>query len=124
MISRHWRGVARPEEAENYISHLKNDTFAKLATMKGFLGASVLRREVSGGTEFLVITNWESMEAITQFAGPAADLAVVPASVQAMMTEYDRTVAHYEVIVTAEDCHATSHGPGVVEKLRGTSLTP
>jgi hypothetical protein len=38
------------------------------------------------------------MEAVRQFSGDAGDAAVVPPVVQAMMVDYDRTVAHYEVV--------------------------
>ena len=98
MISRHWKGVAKPEEADNYIHHLQNDTFPKLAKIDGFIRASVLRRSTAEGTEFLVITTWRSIEAIHQFAGEAVQTAVVPPEVQAMMVEYDREVAHYEIV--------------------------
>ncbi len=98
MISRHWKGVAKPGEGDNYIEHLRTDTFPKLSKIKGFISASILKRRVDQATEFLIITVWESMEAIERFAGPSADVAVVPESVQAMMIEYDRTACHYEVV--------------------------
>jgi heme-degrading monooxygenase HmoA len=97
MISRHWIGVARPGETDHYVDHLKNDTFPRLMRIKGFISASILTRTVDHGTEFLIVTVWESMEAIKQFAGEAADIAVVPPEVQAMMVAYDRNVRHYEV---------------------------
>ena len=97
MIARHWSGVAKPGEADNYVDHLKNDTFPKLMRIKGFNSASILTRRVDQGTEFLIVTVWESMESIRQFAGETADVAVVPPVVHAMMVEYDRTVRHYEV---------------------------
>jgi hypothetical protein len=40
------------------------------------------------------------MDAIRQFAGDSPDVAVVPAVVQAMMVEFEKTVAHYEVVDT------------------------
>jgi hypothetical protein len=40
------------------------------------------------------------MEAIRQFSGETSDVAVVPQVVQAMMVDYDKTVAHYEVVET------------------------
>lgn len=97
MISRHWSGVARPGEADNYVDHLKNDTFPRLMRIKGFKSASIMTRKVDQGTEFLIVTVWESMEAIRQFAGETADVAVVPPVVQAMMVAYDRNVRHYVV---------------------------
>jgi heme-degrading monooxygenase HmoA len=98
MISRHWKGIAKPGEAENYIKHLRSDTFPKLAKIDGFISASILKRPVVKGTEFLIITVWESIESIKCFAGARADVAVVPEVVQAMMVECDTTVSHYEVV--------------------------
>ena len=60
MISRHWRGIAKREDADSYVAHLKGDTFPKLASLAGFVRASILRREVPNGTEFQVVTVWES----------------------------------------------------------------
>jgi hypothetical protein len=49
IISRNWRGIARPEEADNYIAHLQQDTFPKLSTIDGFLSASILQRSTAEG---------------------------------------------------------------------------
>jgi len=97
-MSRHWRGIAKPEEADHYIHHLRSDTFPELARIEGFIKASILRRPVGEGTEFLIVTIWQSIEAIHKFAGESANTAVVPPSVQAMMVDYDREVAHYEIV--------------------------
>jgi hypothetical protein len=97
MISRHWKGTAKPGEAANYVRHLKTDTFPKLKEIKGFIKASILTREVDQGTEFLVITEWESMGAIEHFTGDDTIVAVVPEVVQEMMVRYDRDVTHYEI---------------------------
>ena len=97
-ISRHWKGVAKPEEADNYIHHLRNDTFPRLARIEGFIKASILRRPIGEGTQFLIVTTWQSIEAIRKFAGESTSMAVVPPSVRAMMVEYDIEVAHYEIV--------------------------
>jgi heme-degrading monooxygenase HmoA len=60
--------------------------------------ASILKRELEHGVEFLIVTRWESLEAIRAFAGPDAETAVVPENVQTMMLEYDRRVRHYWVV--------------------------
>jgi heme-degrading monooxygenase HmoA len=100
MISRNWRGVARREEATNYVHHLEHETFPQLSGIDGFVSASILRRDTDAGVEFLIVTTWRSMEAIRQFAGEAVEVAVVPPAVRAMMVEYDQEVAHYEVVGT------------------------
>ena len=78
MIERHWRGLARREHAEEYVDPL--------------------RRDVARGVEFLIVTRWESLQAIHAFAGRDAEVAVVPANVQRMMLEYDERARHYELI--------------------------
>ena len=100
MISRFWRGVVKTEESENYISHLQKNTFPQLAHIPGFVSASILRSSTVLGVEFVVLTTWHSMEAIRQFAGEPADVAVVPTVAQAMMVEYDKKVVHYEIAYT------------------------
>jgi heme-degrading monooxygenase HmoA len=97
MISRHWKGVAKPGQADAYVRHLKNDTFPKLAAIPGFVQASILRREVATGTEFQIVTIWESLSAIVAFAGEEPEIAVVPESVRAMMSTCDERVVHYEI---------------------------
>ena len=98
MISRHWKGVAKPDEADRYIEHLRRETFPRLSNIDGFVGASILRRRTTRGVEFLIVTTWRSLEAIHNFAGESAQVAVVPPAVQALMIEYDREVVHYEVV--------------------------
>jgi heme-degrading monooxygenase HmoA len=98
MISRQWRGIAKSEEAGNYVNHLQRDTFPKLSNIDGFLSADILSRATDKGIEFLIVTTWQSMEAIRQFAGELEHIAVVPQIVQEMVVEYDKRVAHYVVI--------------------------
>lgn len=98
MIARHWRGYARADRASDYEAHLRQATFPSLTRLEGFVDASILTRPAGNGVEFLVVTRWHSMEAIRQFAGTDVDAAVVPAEVEDMMIDYDRRVAHYEVL--------------------------
>jgi heme-degrading monooxygenase HmoA len=100
MITRNWTGVVKPGRSNDYLIHLQNDTLKRLSAIKGFLNASILKRMVSDGIEFLVITHWENMDAIKQFAGEAADIAVVPPTAQEMMVRYDPVVRHYEEVLT------------------------
>ena len=97
MITRLWRALAHPEHADRYVEHLQTETLPALAIIPGFVSASVLRRELRTGTEFLVLTRWETLEAIGRFAGPDPEIAVVPETVQRMMLEYDRRANHYNV---------------------------
>ena len=98
MISRQWRGLAKAGLAEAYVEHLRSETFPAIQRLPGFVSASILRRVVPLGVEFLIVTHWASMESIGAFAGPNAETAVVPEKVREMMIEYDHTVRHYQVV--------------------------
>ena len=98
MISRHWRGVAKSDRADDYIAHLRGATLPELARIEGFISASILKRPIENGVEFLIVTQWDSLEAIERFAGPQLERAVVPDEVQGMMKEFDQQVRHYEVV--------------------------
>jgi heme-degrading monooxygenase HmoA len=98
VISRQWRGLAQQDQAQNYIEHLRTETFPVLRKLPGFVSASILSRRLANGTEFLVVTQWESADAIARFSGPDPEAAVVPAKAAAMMIEYDRRARHFEVI--------------------------
>lgn len=98
LISRQWRGLAKPADADRYVAHLREDTFPQLRAIPGFVEASILRRDHDEGVEFLIVTRWTSLDAIQAFAGRDAERAVVPDAVQAMMIDYDRTVRHYVIV--------------------------
>ena len=98
MISRHWTGIAKRERADEYIFHLQNDTFKKIKNIDGFISSKILQKEVEEGIEFLIITEWESIEAIKKFAGEQFNIAVVPQLVKEIMIRYDHEVRHYMVI--------------------------
>ncbi|MGB7786792.1 MAG: hypothetical protein WBL27_11880 [Salinimicrobium sp.] len=99
MISRHWSGRIKPEETENYINYLKTQIIPKLEKMEGFRGASIKRRRLEHAWDFLFISSWNSLKDIEQFAGREIGVAVVSETAQAMMTDFDKEVRHYEVIL-------------------------
>jgi heme-degrading monooxygenase HmoA len=96
-IIRVWYGLAERKHADDYGSHVKNDIFPLFSKMRGNLGAKVLRRDVDKGVEFAVITAWDSMEAIRQFAKEDIDKAVVAEVAQPYFIRYDNHVSHFTV---------------------------
>jgi len=98
MISRQWRGLAKPACSQAYLDHLRNETFPAIGKLPGFLRASLLRRTLAEGIEYLVVTEWASLEAIRRFAGDDVERAVVSPAVREMMLEYDQVACHYEII--------------------------
>jgi heme-degrading monooxygenase HmoA len=98
MIARYWRGLAKAECAEAYVAHLRSETFPALKAIPGFAGASILRRAVPEGVEFLVLTNWDALSSIHAFAGADAETAVVPPQVREMMLDFEARARHYEML--------------------------
>src|SRR5262245_47652518 len=98
MTSRQWRGVAKAERAPDYVEHRRTETLPQRSGLRRFVSASIVERPVENGVEFVIVTTWDSADAIVAFAGADIDRAVVPPVVQQMMIEYDRTVRHYEVV--------------------------
>ena len=97
MIARLWRGEAKPAQADAYYRHVTGTVFPEVARLPGHRGAYVLRREVDGAVEFLVVTLWDSMDAVRAFA-PDPERAVVEPAAQAVLSRYDDFVRHYEVV--------------------------
>lgn len=80
------------ENAAAYAHHATETVFPALADLPGFRGAQLLQREIAGGIEFLVLTDWESLDAIRAFAGDDADTAVVEPTAGAILSEFDPSV--------------------------------
>jgi len=102
MIARMWRGVAIQERANDYVKHLQESVVPQLRKIDGFKGVYLLKRNSSEDVEFLVLTFWESMEAIRKFAGENPEVAVVAAAARTLFREYDAEVNHFEIALNLE----------------------
>jgi heme-degrading monooxygenase HmoA len=99
MIARLWKGVARDRRnADAYVRHFEAKVLPELAAIEGYRDARVLRRNEGSRVEFLVLTLWDSMEAIRRFAGDRPEHAVVEPEARAVLAEFDDFVRHYEVV--------------------------
>ena len=97
MIARMWRGETTSENADAYYHHLVSNVIPSLKKISEHRGAYVLRREIDRNIEFMVITLWESMDAIREFAGNNPDVAVVEPAARALLADFDKFVRHYTV---------------------------
>jgi heme-degrading monooxygenase HmoA len=98
MIIREWRGRTTPARADAYPKHFRDTVLPELRRVPGFLGAHLAQRPLGDRIEFLVLTRWHSLDAITSFAGRDPTKAVVEPGAVAALTDFDTTVGHYEVI--------------------------
>jgi heme-degrading monooxygenase HmoA len=99
MIVRMWRGYAISERADDYVKHLQQTVVPELCQIDGFKGIYLLQRNSFDGVEFVVLTFWESMDAIRKFAGENPELAVVAPAAQKLFREYDPMVKHFEIVL-------------------------
>lgn len=97
-LCRLWRAVAKAQRADDYVAHLRAETIPALERIDGFVDLRILRRDADEGVEFLIVTEWTSIDAIRAFAGDDVDRAVVPERVDAMLIGYERVVRHYTAV--------------------------
>jgi heme-degrading monooxygenase HmoA len=98
MVIREWRGRASPSREDAYPKHFHEHVLPALRQMPGFSGAYLSRRTFGDKIEFLVLTQWQSMDAIRGFAGKDVDKAIVEPGAVAALVDFDLDVHHYEVI--------------------------
>lgn len=67
-IARIWRGRTGSAKADDYARYLYEHGIRPLEEKA--LGVQLLREDRSGETEFVTISYWESVEAMSRFAGP------------------------------------------------------
>ena len=102
MIARMWRGSAIRERANDYVEHIEQSVVPELRQIDGFRGIYLLQRYLSDDVEFVVLTLWESMDAIRKFAGINPEVAVVAPAARALFREYDVAVKHFEIVLNLE----------------------
>ena len=75
---------------------------------KGNQGVYVLRRIGEERAEFLLLTLWESWDAIRQFAGDDVEKAVYYPEDPGFLLALEPKVEHYEVLLPLEENNITS----------------
>lgn len=98
MIARVWRGWAVGENAEAYERHYRHVVETELAPIPGFVEARLGRRDLGHEVEFVSMTFFEDLDAVRGFAGDDYGTAVVADEARALLSRYDDTVAHYDIV--------------------------
>jgi heme-degrading monooxygenase HmoA len=111
MIARIWRGAVRREDGDAYASYMQSTGIAGYKGTPGNRAALMLRRDVGDRCEFVMVTLWDSMEAVTAFAGAEPERAVFYPEDDRYLVERDLTVEHYEVDTAVLDPAIHAAGP-------------
>ncbi len=101
MIARSWRATATPDGARMYERHFCTVVVPQLRALSGFRAAYLMRRnngdhDCGVPIQIHVLTFWDSMDAITAFAGNTPQAAVVEPAARAALLNFSKTVDHYE----------------------------
>ena len=99
MIARIWRGVTLQSKSDQYFEYLMKTGIPDYRKIEGNLGVYVLRRTRDNRAEFLLISMWQSFEAIRRFAGEDIEKAVYYPEDSEFLLELGPRVTHYEVLV-------------------------
>ncbi len=105
MVARVWVGITREAlarrggQAGDYLAYLNRTRVKTHHEAEGNRGVFVLQRVCGGRAEFVLLSLWESMEAIRKFSrGEIEKEASYPAD-KDFLLEFDSKVTLYEVLV-------------------------
>jgi heme-degrading monooxygenase HmoA len=98
MIARVWRGVTRAEDAEAYLEYLDRTGHAEYRRVAGHRRTITLRRVDGDRAEFVLVSFWESLDAIRGFAGTDLERAVFYPEDDRYLVEREDRVAHFDVV--------------------------
>ena len=108
MIARTWRGTTTAETADAYVEYLNRTGLASYRATPGNLATFALLRRGEKRTEFLLVTLWESMDAVKAFAGPEPDRAVFYPEDDRFLIERGERVDHFDVVFASAGNLASS----------------
>jgi len=99
MIIRLWHGWTTSENADIYENLLKTEIFPGIVAkgVEGYLGIRLLRRPSGEEVEFITMMEFDSWEAVKQFAGEDYECAYVPPKAREVLARFDERSQHYEI---------------------------
>jgi heme-degrading monooxygenase HmoA len=100
MICRLWRGWTTKENAEAYERIVRGQVIPGIEARRipGFRSIDLVCRERDRDVEFMTLMWFDSLEAVTAFMGDDYEAAHVPAEARAVLADFDRRSAHYQVL--------------------------
>jgi len=97
MIARIWNGKTRIEDFEEYTEFMKSKAIPDYKKTKGFVRLSFLRNINDDIGHFKLITFWENLKVIKNFAGEDFEKAKYYPEDEKFLLEFEEKVTHYEV---------------------------
>jgi heme-degrading monooxygenase HmoA len=97
MIARLWHGVTEASKADEYLVYLRKTGIPDYAATPGNKGVTVLLRKENEHAHFLLISYWESYDAIRRFAGDDIERARYYPEDTQWLLEQEPYVVHYDI---------------------------
>ncbi|WP_297465711.1 antibiotic biosynthesis monooxygenase [Thermococcus sp.] len=92
-----WHGRVPREKANAYERFLIERAVPDYSSVDGLLKLYFTRRDEEKETHFLLVTIWDSWEAIKRFAGENPELAKYYPEDDEFLLEKEKYVQHYEI---------------------------
>ncbi len=97
MIARIWHGRTRLEHYDRYSDFLVKIAVPDYQKTVGYVNHSFLRHVHENEGHFTLITYWQNMDVIHNFAGAQPDKAKYYPEDDDFLLEFEEKVQHYEV---------------------------
>ncbi len=101
MIARIWHGRTNIEDFESYTEFLKERAIPDYRDTPGFIKLVFLRNISEGAGHFTLITFWEDLDVVRNFAGEDFEKAKYYPEDRDFLLEFEEKVTHYEVFAEA-----------------------
>ena len=103
MIFRMWPGMVEASKADEYAEFMKERAVPDYSSVDGLRKLLFLRDVKADVAHFLLITHWDSMEAVKKFAGENPEKAKYYPEDDEYLLEIEETSALYEVVYESND---------------------
>lgn len=96
MIVRSWRGIAKREMSDAYMAYFRETGLRDYRATPGIRRIEVLLRPTDQGVEWMLLTTWDSWDAVRAFAGETPERARYYPNDTAYFDVLPELVEHYE----------------------------
>ena len=101
MIARIWHGWTPAAKADTYVDYVRGTGVREQTSLQGNRGDFVLRRIEGDKAHFIVLSLWDSMEAVRRFS-PDPEKAVFYPEDDQYLLELTPGIEHYEAVVSPD----------------------
>ena len=97
MIARIWHGLVPESKSDDYLENHRKNVISACHSIEGNKGVYIFRRNEEGKTHILLLTLWDSIDSIRNFAGDEIEKARYYPEDRNYLLELEPFVAHYEL---------------------------